>query len=141
MYSTSVFATGLHLRSWKAFAVSAAADGDDEDDGTKLHWLLVLQHIYVYISESQGCFLRGISLLRSWMMLAGFFALMNVITGTYVETVSRQATDLKTRSQCLGNGHAQIAACDSSVTTFHQQLVISHLYSYDSYHLLSLVLK
>lgn len=30
-----------------------------------------------------------------------FFALMNVITGTYVETVSRQATDLKTRSQIL----------------------------------------
>ncbi|CAK9044268.1 unnamed protein product [Durusdinium trenchii] len=30
-----------------------------------------------------------------------FFALMNVITGTYVETVSRQASDLKTRSQIL----------------------------------------
>lgn len=30
-----------------------------------------------------------------------FFALMNVITGTYVETVSRQAADLKTRTQIL----------------------------------------
>lgn len=43
MYSTLVFATGLHLRRWKAFAVSAAAaDGDDEDDGAKLRWLLML---------------------------------------------------------------------------------------------------
>ena len=35
------------------------------------------------------------------MVTVGFFALMNVITGTYVETVSRQAADLKTRTQKL----------------------------------------
>jgi len=61
-------------------------------------WGDVLEPLSVYVSEGFG------ALFVVYMAFC-YLALMNVITGTFVETVSRQASKLKIRSQILRARH------------------------------------